>query len=450
MKNKELQFFLTGITRSKLSFDGGDISSDGGLLLLNEFMHKIGLPDIIWRNFKTKDSAFVRFHTDTDNLFQLILQVLAGYFTDDSSDDLRKDPVFTSVLCKDALASQPTLSRFMNRMDSDTLDQFNKILRELRKIAYSIEKPNGIVLDLDSTLLDTYGNQEEAGFNFHYQAEGYHPLVLYDCVTGYLLKAELRNGTQYCSKDAAEFMRSILAELKEDFPDVPLIFRADSGFASPDLYEVLEEFDCYYVIRLKENPVLKKRVGDTAEKLHRATKYNMIDQAVEYDDFTYAAGSWSKERRVVCEVCKPENSFIMNYMFVVTNFQELAHYQVLDLYRGRGQMENLIKESKNGFDFAAVSSHKMITNANRLWLRALAYNIFNMFKRLVLPENLCAAQADTIRVRLIKVAVRITHSGRYTNFKLCSSYVYKKEFVNILSNIEGLFSPESTAKHQAA
>ena len=107
-------------------------------------------------------------------------------------------------------------------MDKDTLEQLNRIIRKLRKIVYSIKKPDFMLFDIDSTLLDTYGHQEGEGFNFHYQAHGYHPLLCYDGLTGDLLKAELRDGTMYCSKEADDFMRSLLDEFITDYPGMPL------------------------------------------------------------------------------------------------------------------------------------------------------------------------------------------------------------------------------------
>ena len=110
----------------------------------------------------------------------MIYMIIGDYFEDDASDELTNDPVFKSVLEKDALASQPTVSRFFNRMDEDTLNQFLAIARVLRRKIYSIQMPQAVILDLDSTLLDAYGRQEGRAFNFHYQSNGYHPLVCYD------------------------------------------------------------------------------------------------------------------------------------------------------------------------------------------------------------------------------------------------------------------------------
>ena len=105
----------------KINFDGGDLSSDTGLLLIKEFVSKLGIDKLFVKSFKTNDSALFRYHTDQENLLQMIYMIIAGYFEDDTSDELTNDPVFKSVLEKDALASQPTVSRFFNRMDEDTL-----------------------------------------------------------------------------------------------------------------------------------------------------------------------------------------------------------------------------------------------------------------------------------------------------------------------------------------
>jgi hypothetical protein len=221
----------------------------------------------------------------------------------------------TAILDKDALASQPTLSRFFNRMDGDTLEQLNQITRELRRIIYSIKKPEFMLFDIDSTLLDTYGNQEGEGFNFHYQAHGYHPLLCYDGLTGNLLKAELRDGTMYCSKEADLFMKSLLDEFTADYPDMQLYLRGDSGFASPDLYEVLESQNCKYAIRLKENAKLRELAETENQAQYRATKFNQVDYAVEYGEFTYQAGSWSHPRRVVFKIEKPYGQMVPVYVY---------------------------------------------------------------------------------------------------------------------------------------
>ena len=424
-------------SKIKINFDGGDLSSDAGLLLFKEFLYKIGADKLIRRMFKTNDTALSRIHKDDANLMQMIFQIVSAYFEDDCADELTNEPVMTTVLDKNVLASQPTMSRFLNRMDEDTLDQLNRITRELRKVIYSIKKPEFMLFDIDSTLLDTYGKQEGEGFNYHYHAHGYHPLLCYDGLTGDLLKAELRDGTMYCGRESDRFMKSLLEEFTCDFPDVPLYLRGDSGFASPDLYEVLEEKDCRYAIRLKENAKLRELAEEKNQALYRATRFNQTDYAVEYGEFLYQAGSWSHPRRVVFKIEKPYGQMIHLYTFIVTTM-EMKPYQVIRFYCGRGKMENFIKEGKRGFDFTAVSSSSKVVNANRLLIHGLAYNLFNWFRRLALAANMRNQRIDTIRLKLLKIAAKVVSSARYKYFKLCSSCPYKKEFFETLENIHRL------------
>lgn len=170
------------------------------------------------------------------------------------------------------------------------------------------------------------------------------------------------------------------------------------------------------------------------DELDEITKNNKVDYAVAYGEFMYRASSWPYERRVACKVEKPENQMVYMYTFVVTNMDSSPEY-LIKFYCKRGLMENFIKESKSGFDFASVSSHTRMVNANRLQVHALAYNIFNWFRRLVLSANMRKQRIDTVRLKLLKIAAKVVHSAGYITFKLCSSCPYKNEFYETLSNI---------------
>ena len=184
-------------------------------------------------------------------------------------------------------------------MDNDTLTQFDQIGAAIRKIVYSIEQPEFMLFDLDSTLLDTYGSQEREGFNVHYQACCYHPLLCFDGLPGDLLKAELREGAKYCSRDADHFIILLLQEYRTMYPSLSIYFHGDSGFASPDIYEACEENDCKYAVWLKLNPALIKKAADADDALYHATIENQIDYAAESGEFMYKADSCTHPRRVV-------------------------------------------------------------------------------------------------------------------------------------------------------
>lgn len=135
---------------------------------MKEFTCKLGFIKILQFTFKTNDTTTAPFHKDDKNLWQMSYQILGTYFEDDCTDELTTDSVLTVILGNKILASQPTLSCFFNRMEERTLEQFYNLIRRFHKVVYTIKKPEILLLDLDSTLLDTYENQKEEGFNLHY------------------------------------------------------------------------------------------------------------------------------------------------------------------------------------------------------------------------------------------------------------------------------------------
>ncbi|KXG77764.1 hypothetical protein AN619_03660 [Thermotalea metallivorans] len=223
-------------------------------------------------------------------------------------------------------------------------------------------------------------------------------------------------------------------EYQQMYPDITLYLRGDSGFATPDLFEQCETNGVSYAIRLKVNQNLYKLASHASDLLDELTSENKADYAVAYDEFFYQAASWDYPRRIVVKVEKPANQFTYQYVFIVTNMG-LKPHEILGFYCNRGIMENFIKECKNGFDFSSTSSHDRIVNANRLQIHVLAYNLFNLFQRLVLPANMRKMQIDTIRLKLIKIASKVIRSARYITFKLCSSCPYQKEFYETFQNI---------------
>jgi len=421
----------------RVNFEGGKLSSDAGVLLQKEFNHRLGVDELLRREFHTTDTAVNRKHKDPENLLQMLYQITAAYFQDDHADALRYDPAITAAVGKDVLASQPTLSRFHNRLDENTLAQLEEIQRILRSRVYSVEKPDHVLMDLDSTLLSTYGHQEGEAFNYHYQAHGYHPLLCFDGLTGDLLKIELRSGAMYCCNGAADFMRPLLDEYLMRYPDMALFLRGDSGFATDELYSLCETHGTSYAIRLKENDVLRRLARDLDSELLDLTQEDVISYAVVYGEFLYKAKNWDYPRRVVCKIEKPSGQMIHMNTFVVTNMDSPAE-DVIRFYCKRGQMENFIKECKSGFDMEYVSSSSQIVNANRVQIHALAYNLFNWFRRLVLPEPLRRDRVDTLRLKLLKIAARIVRTARYICFKLCSSCPFQSEFYETLQNIRRL------------
>ena len=230
-------------------------------------------------------------------------------------------------------------------------------------------------------------------------------------------------------------------EFNRYYPDIPLYLRGDSGFADIMIYETLESNGVSYAIRMKENGRLRTAASFIEDELIEKTKHDQIDYAVSYGEFFYKADSWLYPRRIVCKIEKPEGQMNFLYTFVVTNMdgspEDLIHF-----YCKRGLMETFIRESKHGFHMdaysgSAMSSHSMTVNANKLQISILAYNLFNWFRRLVLPRSFQKLQVDTIRLKLLKIAAKLVRSARYLTFKLCSHCPYKNEFYETLEHICG-------------
>ena len=216
-------------------------------------------------------------------------------------------------------------------MDEDTLIQFDDIDKNLRDTIYSIKHPEHVLLDLGSTLFGTYGRQEGEGFNFHYQAHGYHPFLCYDGPTGDLIKAELRDGMLHCSNGADKFMESIFQEYLKGALKLIFVGTADS---LPQNFMKPESNGCSYAIRLKQNPALIALASDKEEDLYQATQKDQISYAVTYGEFMYQAGSWKYPRRVVFKIEKTYGQLTHMYTFIVTNM-DMEPYQIIQFYCGR-------------------------------------------------------------------------------------------------------------------
>lgn len=421
----------------KVNFEGGNLTSDAGLLLYKEFDEKIGLSSAISEHLQVNEPNGHNVHFNDEVVIQKIYQHIAGYHADDHADELRYDPVLTTILQKDALASQPTISRLNKKLDKNTMKQLQSVNHTLQKRVDVIEPKENIMMDLDSTNFETYGKQHGSDFNTHYQAQGFHPLMMFDGLTGDCLKAELRSGNVYTSRQVVRFVGPEIKRYRKQSPWATLCLRGDSGFAIPELYKLAEEHRVNYIIRLKANNRLKEKAQEIENKLREQLDLNTTEAKVFYKSFDYKAGNWNKSRRVVVKMEKPEGELFFTYTFIVTNMQ-LSPKNIVKLYANRGTMENFIKEAKNGFAFDQMTSSEFYSNATKLQIAVIAYNFNNWFRRLCLPNKHKKNRIDNIRLKLIKIAGKCIRSGRYLTFKMSSSCLYKKAFWQTLQAIQQL------------
>lgn len=420
----------------KLSNDGGELSSDTGGVIFREFDEKLGFSQTIADHLQLADERTFCIHENDKLLQQKIYQLIAGYHEDDAADDLTTDPVFTQILDKPALASQPSMSRFFHRFDPDAIDRLQTANQDLLDRVHRARQTKAMIVDLDSSHADTYGQQEMAAYNAHYQTIGFHPLVAFDGLTGDFLKAKLRPGNVYTSNGVVDFIRPVIEHYNEQFPEISYLVRGDSGFAVPELYELCEKESFAYIIRLKSNAKLQA----LAEELHPTGEISDISVTEHYvEDSIYQAASWSKPRRIVIQSTRPAGELFFRHAFFVTNLGECFSPQaIVYSYQQRGTMENFIKEAKEGFGFDQMKSHDFTVNSARMMISLLAYNLTNWLRTLCFPTAFKGIKMGTIRTRLIKVASKLVKSGRYLHMKISSSFVYDRFFWNVLARVQRL------------
>ncbi|MEI3615043.1 IS1380 family transposase, partial [Pseudogracilibacillus sp. SO30301A] len=412
--------------RVKVNFDGGDLTGDAGILLYQEFNNVIGLHQAIEEIVQIKDDIIHRRHENHDVIMQKIYQNAAGYDADDHADNLRHDPAFTTILNKPELASQPTISRLNQQLNKETVKQFQEVNRTIIDRFHELEEPKKLVLDIDSSNSPTYGDQYGSSYNPHYGENGYHPIFMFEGETGDCLKASLRAGNVYTSRQIVAFVGPELKRLRKKYPNIKIIIRGDSGFATPKLYELCEKQSVDYVIRLKANQRLQRISSEFENEIVSDPEVDIHeDHHVFYRKFTYKANSWDKSRTVMMKLEKPADQLLFVPTFVVTTLEDDSPKDTVQFYAERGKMENYIKEGKLGFAFGKMSSTEFEINANKLQIAVLAYNLNNGLRRFCMPKKMKKHQINTIRTCFIKIAGRVIRSGRYITFKLSSSSLYK-------------------------
>lgn len=420
----------------KLSNDGGSLSSDTGEFIFREFDEKIGFSKTIAEYLQVQDNRQYHVHSNENLIRQKIYQLIAGYAEDDSADELTNDPVFTKIIDTDALASQPSLSRFYTRFDDESIKKLNQANQDLLDKVHTFRESKAIIFDLDSTHADTYGDQESTAYNAHYGTVGFHPLVAFDGITGDFLKAKLRPGNVYTSNGVVDFVKPLIEHYNAKFPETTPFVRGDSGFAVPALYALCESESVYYVIRLKSNAILQR----IADELHPAIEVSDVTESERYyEEIEYQAKSWSKSRKVIVQSVRPAGELLFTHSFFVTNLENaFTPEAIVHSYQKRGTMENYIKEAKNGFYMDKMNSHSFQTNEVKMTLSLLAYNLTNWLRTLCFPEGKQSMQIETIRTKIIKVASKLVKSGRSFFFKLSSSFVYQKFFWDVIQRVQRL------------
>ena len=390
------------------AFDGGRITSDGGLIWLAQADSELGLCEAIsehvpvWRKRKGR-------HSLSSLVRQRVFQIACGYEDQNDSNSLREDPLL-KLVCGPLpesgadLASQPTFSRLENAVDARCCHRMSQALFEL----YLRERgkdgtPEKVLLDFDATDDPTHGDQEGSYYHGYYEQHIYHPLLVFDGESGHLISALLRAGNTHASNSAVAVLKRIVGGLREKWPEVAIEIRADAGFAVPALYDFCETAGITYTVGLITNP----RLEEVAEDLLAEAKESHETQGEKaklFSEGLYRAQSWERERRVIYKAEAMERG--TNTRFVVTTRTEEPE-KLYQWYVGRGESENWIKGFKLHLKADRLSCHRFIANQFRLLLHAAAYWLLDTLRRKLVASGARRMQLDTLRLTLIKIGGRV-------------------------------------------
>src|SRR5499426_2525256 len=399
-----------GAKAVELDFDGGRLSSDAGLVLLKDPDEQLGLTHNLAAVLSDpRDPRRVHF-TQRDLLKQRVLQIAAGYEDANDSNTLRHDPIFKLLLDRlpetgAPLASQPTISRFENRVSRTELYRMALVLVDQFLAAY-VRPPKLIVLDFDDTEDPVHGGQEQARYDGYYGGYCFLPLHLYEGLSGRLIttifKAKRLTGAQMLA-----VLTRLVKRLRQAWPHTLLILRGDSHFAYPEVMQWIEEQpDLSYVTGLTSNRVLTELAREIVEQAKWAYGRDG-GKITRFHSTRYQAGPWSRSRRVVIKVEVSEQG--VNTRFVVTDLEQArAKGLYRQIYCARGQAENEIKDHKRYLKSDRTACHRFEANQFRLLLHSAAYVLLDTWRREVLRTTQWAsATMETIQLRLLKLGARV-------------------------------------------
>jgi Transposase DDE domain group 1 len=422
-----LPFSLPSICQKKVTgaFDGGLISADGGVLLLAGADKRLGLIDTLAAIIPDhRDPALVT-HTMSDILRGRVLAIACGYPDADDLDDLRGDPAFKLACGRlpesgDDLHSQPTMSRWENAPDERTLIRMGRAMVDLWCQNYP-RPPKAITLDIDDTADTVHGHQQLSLFNAHYDERCFLPLHVYDAQTGHCVVTILRPGKTPDGREVRAHLRRLVRQIRRHWPNTVITIRGDGHYGRRQAMEWCENNAVQYVFGLSKNPTLDALVYAKADEVRTKRAKAKLDLVRDYTETPYAAKSWPHSRRVVARFEATAKGFDARY--VVTNITHCGAQWLYDsLYCARGQAENLIKRHKSQLASDRTSCRSPLANQMRLMLHTAAYwLVLEVRNAIPRPQPLASGEFSTIRLRLLKVAVRIKETASRISLAFASN-----------------------------
>ncbi len=414
----------------EMDWNGGDISTDGGLFLVSGLLKKTGIINRISGCIEDCRDQDRIIHEMSELIGQRVSQMIMGYEDTNDAGVLRYDPMFKFAAGRlpesgDTLSSQPTLSRLENSINLRDITKLDFCMTDWYIDSLIERKAESVVLDIDGTDDPTHGKQEGSLFNGFYEQTMYSPLIVCDGDTGDLAAIKLRQGNAGPAKDALAMIRRIVLAIRRRQPEIRIILRGDAGFENPKIYEYCEQNDLHYILGIKGYRRLEKRT----RKLSRRAKTYFQKSGKEktlHTNFKYRAQSWEKERMIIARIrC---NELGQDTRYLITNWKFSKARYAYRFYAKRGDMENRIKELKKDMNLDRLSCHRYMANYFRLILAGFAYQCMQRLRKGLKGTEYEKAQADTIRLKILKVAVQVKETVRRVWLHFCSSFTEKAVF----------------------
>ena len=403
-------------------FDGGDITSDGGVLLLRQADRLTGLSDSIARALSDPRRQASCDHDVPGLVRQRLYAIALGYEDLNDHDGLRQDVALQTAVERDQwLASASTLCRFENRADRETAWRLHEVLLD-QFIASFKRAPKKLILDFDATDDPVHGEQDGRFFHGYYRHYCFLPLYVF---CGHqLLVSYLRPSNIDGAKHSWAILSLLVKRLRQVWPKVRIIFRGDGGFCRWKMLRWCDHHEVGYIIGLAKNKRLNRLTAslqDEAAACFAATGHKVR----WFTDFQYAARSWDGARRVIAKIEHSQHG--VNPRYVVTNLEGDAKQLYDKLYCARGDMENRIKENQLDMFGDRTSGQHWWPNQFRLLLASLAYTLIEAIRRIALKgTELANAYVGTIRLKLFKIGAVILKNTRRIRFLLASGCPYKE------------------------
>ena len=435
-----LPFSSLGRREIRADFSGGQITSDAGALLLREADKQLGLIAALNDAIADPRNPCLITHPQRGLLAQRIFALAAGCEDLNDHQHLRDDPLWQlatehpEVEGDATLASPPTLCRLENRVTKESLRRMSEVFVAVF-LAAQAQPPEEVVLDFDATDDPVHGHQEQRFFHGYY--DDYCFLPLYVFAGDHLLCAYLRPSKIDGAKHSRAILQWLVRRLREKWPQVRIVVRADSGFCRWRMLRWCDHHDVNYLIGLAKNSRLAEQLAPSQQQAKEAFLVDRQPHRV-FAEFAYAAGTWDRERRVIAkaEHLPGGDDGKANPRYLVTNLAGDARHLYEDVYCQRGEAENRIKEQQLMLFADRTSCHKFRANQFRVLLAAAAYVLVSHLRRVGLAGTEHAtATVNTIRLKLFKVGAWVQRSVRRWLVRIASGYPWADLFATVAARL---------------